>query len=214
MDHSLIGRILLFAWLALAPAPGAPPAAARAALPHVTGTLTLPLREGSVRFGVVGDVGADARGRADVARQLAAFHAEFPFDFSPSDYDVLVFCGLEVFPDSIDAGISDERLAAERTILQRLLGEGPRAVVLTSSAGVYAKPAAPGLLAESAALDAGTRHGRHEIALVLVQVKVLNELVRRSQSLRYDPPGQPAAESLRPMESDVAALQQVLQPNP
>jgi hypothetical protein len=81
MDYSSIGRILLVAWLGLAPAPGAPPGAVRAAPAHVTGTLTLPLREGSVRFAVVGDAGADARGRSDVARQLGAFHGEFPFGF-------------------------------------------------------------------------------------------------------------------------------------
>jgi 3',5'-cyclic AMP phosphodiesterase CpdA len=30
---------------------------------------------------VIGDMGRDAQGRSDVARQVAAFHEEFPFDF-------------------------------------------------------------------------------------------------------------------------------------
>jgi len=81
MDHSLIARVLLVAWLALAPAADAPPGAVKAAPPHVTGTLALPLSEGSVRFGVLGDAGRDPRGQYEVARQMAAFHDEFPFAF-------------------------------------------------------------------------------------------------------------------------------------
>jgi predicted phosphodiesterase len=74
-------RLLAVLWLALGPAPTAPPAAASAAQAPVTRTLTLPRKDGSVRFAVIGDMGRDSQGRSDVAKQVAAFHDEFPFNF-------------------------------------------------------------------------------------------------------------------------------------
>lgn len=48
---------------------------------EVSATLTLPLKEGSVRFAVLGDTGTGGTAQYDVARQMAAFHQEFPFEF-------------------------------------------------------------------------------------------------------------------------------------
>jgi len=77
----MINRLLVVLWLALSPAAPAPPGAAAAAQAPVTRTLTLPRKDDSVRFAVVGDMGRDSKGRSDVAKQMAAFHDEFPFDF-------------------------------------------------------------------------------------------------------------------------------------
>lgn len=50
------------------------PSEARAAL-------KLPRLEGSVRFAVLGDTGTGGRAQYELAAQMAAFHAEFPYDF-------------------------------------------------------------------------------------------------------------------------------------
>jgi predicted phosphodiesterase len=44
--------------------------------------VTLPLRDGSVRFAVLGDAGTGDREQYEVARQLTAYHAKFPFTFA------------------------------------------------------------------------------------------------------------------------------------
>lgn len=49
--------------------------------PQIQATLSLPLTDGSVRFAVMGDNGTGEPAQYEVARQMAAFHAEFPFDF-------------------------------------------------------------------------------------------------------------------------------------
>ncbi len=75
-----------------APDPGAPPptskptAAQTAAKPPQPlgkglATLTLPLKEGSVRFGIIGDTGRGTREQIEVGKQMAAFHEPFPFGF-------------------------------------------------------------------------------------------------------------------------------------
>ena len=43
--------------------------------------LRLPLKDGSVRFAVIGDTGTGAQAQYDVGKQMAAFRARFPFDF-------------------------------------------------------------------------------------------------------------------------------------
>jgi 3',5'-cyclic AMP phosphodiesterase CpdA len=43
--------------------------------------LRLPMKEGSLRFAVLGDTGTGAQAQYDVARQMAAFRARFPFEF-------------------------------------------------------------------------------------------------------------------------------------
>jgi hypothetical protein len=45
------------------------------------GTLALPLREGSIRFAVIGDSGRGDLPQRAVAAQMAAWRARFPFDF-------------------------------------------------------------------------------------------------------------------------------------
>ncbi len=47
----------------------------------IQATLTLPRTAGSVRFAVMGDNGTGEPAQYEVAGQMAAFHAEFPFDF-------------------------------------------------------------------------------------------------------------------------------------
>jgi len=81
MNRARMGPLLVVLWLALCPAPPAPLGGATAAQAPVARTLTLPLKDDSVRFAVVGDVGRDSKGRSDVAKQVAAFHDEFPFNF-------------------------------------------------------------------------------------------------------------------------------------
>lgn len=45
------------------------------------GALALPVREGSIRFAVIGDSGRGDRAQHDVASQMVAWRAKFPFDF-------------------------------------------------------------------------------------------------------------------------------------
>lgn len=45
------------------------------------GGLVLPLRDGSVRFAVIGDPGRGDQAQYDVARQMAAWREKFPFEF-------------------------------------------------------------------------------------------------------------------------------------
>lgn len=45
------------------------------------GELALPLRDGSVRFAAIGDSGRGDRAQQEVADQMAAWRARFPFDF-------------------------------------------------------------------------------------------------------------------------------------
>ena len=88
---SLVGRLALLALplgatLALAQAPAAAPA------------LPLPLKDGSLRFLVMGDTGTGDKGQYDTGREMAAIRQQFPFEFvvmvgdnmygadSPADY--------------------------------------------------------------------------------------------------------------------------------
>jgi predicted phosphodiesterase len=43
--------------------------------------LRLPVKNGSVRFAVIGDTGTGSTAQFDVGKQMAAFHEKFPFDF-------------------------------------------------------------------------------------------------------------------------------------
>jgi hypothetical protein len=45
------------------------------------GALTLPLKDGSIRFAVIGDAGRGDRAQHEVAAQMTAWRARFPFDF-------------------------------------------------------------------------------------------------------------------------------------
>ena len=44
--------------------------------------LALPLKDGSVRFLVIGDSGTGSREQTEIARQMVAYHARFPFTFA------------------------------------------------------------------------------------------------------------------------------------
>ena len=73
MTNDLILRLLLALSLALSTAPVAPP-------PRVDSAVELPCKEGSVRFGVMGDTGRGTRDQIEVGAQMAAFHARCSFD--------------------------------------------------------------------------------------------------------------------------------------
>jgi hypothetical protein len=51
------------------------------AAPASTQELRLPLKDGSVRFAVIGDTGTASTAQNDVGKQMAAFRTKFPFDF-------------------------------------------------------------------------------------------------------------------------------------
>jgi len=81
VNYAVISRLLVVFWLALSPGPTAPLGVPTAAQAPVTRTLTLPRKDGSVRFAVMGDTGRGSREQYEVAEQMVAFHKEFPFDF-------------------------------------------------------------------------------------------------------------------------------------
>jgi hypothetical protein len=76
-----VSRLLAVLWLALCPAPTTLLGTASAAQAPVTVTLTLPRKDGSVRFAVMGDTGTGDREQYEVAQRLAAVHRAFPFGF-------------------------------------------------------------------------------------------------------------------------------------
>jgi 3',5'-cyclic AMP phosphodiesterase CpdA len=66
-----------------ASAPAAKPAPAATPAPGAAAPgLPLPLKEGSVRFLVLGDTGRGDKGQYDTARQMVAARAKFPYDFA------------------------------------------------------------------------------------------------------------------------------------
>jgi Calcineurin-like phosphoesterase len=76
MRGSRMLALLLAGTLAAASAPPASPPAAAAA----TAPLALPLKEGSLRFAVIGDSGTGTAAQSEVARLLAEWRASFPFE--------------------------------------------------------------------------------------------------------------------------------------
>ena len=54
---------------------------ALAHLAAVAQDLKLPLKDGSVRFAVIGDSGTGGGGQQQIAEQIAASHKQFPFEF-------------------------------------------------------------------------------------------------------------------------------------
>jgi 3',5'-cyclic AMP phosphodiesterase CpdA len=81
MTHSMLGRLLVVCWLAVCPGPTALLGTTTAAQASVTGTLTLPRKDGSVRFAVMGDTGTGDRGQYELAKQMVTFHDAFSFAF-------------------------------------------------------------------------------------------------------------------------------------
>lgn len=80
MTTAMLGRALVACWLLLYPASAAPPLVGGAPQTRAAATLTLPRKDGSVRFAVMGDTGRGTRQQYEVAKQMAAFHKEFPFE--------------------------------------------------------------------------------------------------------------------------------------
>jgi predicted MPP superfamily phosphohydrolase len=81
MKRAVISRLLVVFGLALSPAATAPLDAGTSAQAPATSTLTLPRKDGSVRFAVMGDTGRGDAPQYEVAKQMVAVHNEFPFDF-------------------------------------------------------------------------------------------------------------------------------------
>lgn len=50
-------------------------------LSPASGAAVMPLRDGSIRFAVIGDSGRGDEAQRDIARQMIAWRAKFPFDF-------------------------------------------------------------------------------------------------------------------------------------
>jgi 3',5'-cyclic AMP phosphodiesterase CpdA len=80
MTNGMISRLLAASWLTLCAAPTASFAAGTAAQAPAASTVTLPQKDGSVRFAVMGDTGSGTPEQYEVARQMAAFHNAFPYD--------------------------------------------------------------------------------------------------------------------------------------
>jgi calcineurin-like phosphoesterase family protein len=57
-------------------------AALAGSLTGATQELRLPMKEGSVRFAVVGDTGTGSESQLAIARQLAIYHRKYPFTFA------------------------------------------------------------------------------------------------------------------------------------
>jgi 3',5'-cyclic AMP phosphodiesterase CpdA len=77
----MISRLLVVLLLALCPARIAPLYVDTAPRADATATVTLPRKDGSVRFAVMGDTGRGEKEQIEVAAQMIAFHNRFPFDF-------------------------------------------------------------------------------------------------------------------------------------
>jgi hypothetical protein len=78
---AMVPRILVVLGLALCQAPLAPSLVDAAPQAAAAATLTLPLKDGSVRFAVMGDTGTGSSEQYDLARQMVAIHEKFPFHF-------------------------------------------------------------------------------------------------------------------------------------
>ena len=81
MNYARISRLFVVFLVALCSATPAPLATAAAAQAPVTSALTLPLKDGSVRFAVMGDTGDGSPEQYAVAKQMVAVRNGFPFDF-------------------------------------------------------------------------------------------------------------------------------------
>ena len=81
MNYAMISRLFTVFSLALCSASTPDLAAATAAQTPISSALTLPRKDGSVRFAVMGDTGDGSPEQYEVAKQMVAFHNEFPFDF-------------------------------------------------------------------------------------------------------------------------------------
>ena len=81
-------------------------------------------------------------------------------DFGPADFDATIFCGVDGYCAAADPAVTDDDLAAERAMLERLLSERPQAFVLCSSTVVYSASDSP-ILDEASPALAGSRMAVH-----------------------------------------------------
>lgn len=73
--------ITLVVAISAAPAPAQRTNGTRTAPKASPVKLTLPLKEGSVRFAAIGDTGTGSSKQRDVGQMMALYHAAFPFEF-------------------------------------------------------------------------------------------------------------------------------------
>src|SRR4051812_15635784 len=76
-----VGAPAGFRWRELAPEVRRATATSVREIQPAPGALVLPLRPGSVRFAVIGDSGRGDRWQQEVADQMVAWRARFPFTF-------------------------------------------------------------------------------------------------------------------------------------
>ena len=111
--------VLLFAlglpagcrWNELAPAIRRATAATVTELAPAPGALALPLRNGSVRFAVIGDSGRGDRPQQQVADQMVAWRARFPFEF-------VVMLGDNIYGSSTPQDYRDKFERPYRALLE------------------------------------------------------------------------------------------------
>ncbi len=85
--------------------------------------------------------------------------------FDPADFDVTLLCGVETALGEAEEVPCEQDLVAERRVVDLILAAGPRAVVLTSSAGVYSLGTGSVHLDETSEVVPGTRLGAHALSL-------------------------------------------------
>jgi hypothetical protein len=94
----------------------APPEAQRASSSVVrplapgTGELALPLKDGSIRFAVIGDSGRGDQAQHDVAAQMIAWRARFPFEF-------VLMLGDNIYPPHTPQDYTDKFEQPYRALL-------------------------------------------------------------------------------------------------
>ena len=92
-------------------------------------------------------------GTADAARTA-------PLEFEPSQFDAVIFCGFDGYCSAADPALTDDDLAAERAMLERLLSARPTGLVLCSSTVVYSASDNP-FIDEASPASAGGRMAVH-----------------------------------------------------
>ena len=83
----------------------------------------------------------------------------------PSEFDVVFFCASEGYGELAPIPPTEGDLKREGALLGRIVVEGVRALVLTSSSAVYEVPGIDTLIAEVGPLSPSTRLGEHCLAL-------------------------------------------------
>jgi predicted phosphodiesterase len=122
--------------------------------------LKLPLKDGSVRFAVMGDTGTASRAQSEVGKQMAAFHSKFPFEFvimvgdnlyggsyTPADYKSKFedpYAALIAAKVKFYAALGNHDNSTERLYKNWNMG-GERYYTFRASAGGVGKIGSPGV---------------------------------------------------------------------